>query len=570
MSTIAFPPSFKPVEKQLPKGMPSSFKPVSKENEKVNEDVGRIAGQVSLGLANITPAGIASNLWQAFGTGEALAELDELQERLPDLQKKFPGMGIPDTIDRKKYLEAVKAASESVPTPSNLGRIAERATGLPFTPKTELDSKIRFISEIAGFKGGSIPDKILSGLKGEIASDLLQHSGVPEPVADALGLYYGLREVTPKVNVSKEAPAEVAKVATESVERPSRPIAISEVERLPSGLTKPRAIDSEHIGLAKISPEKQAAAISRLDKEAASLAQSSIKKHLPISEEIKAGVDFEHEFEKNFGQLKSLMEKANPQIDITPISKFFRETAAEYKGIPSPHPEAVKIKNEIRKFSNQPQTSGRNLLRIYRSNNKKLNSIFETSRISGRQQEYADFLVNMNKNISKSFERTLPEDSIWLKDFLSNNQRYAQYQSAKKALSTLDPLLTGELTASKVNQLAKDPKVHKRLELSLGKEGAAEVVQIAKDLKKATEAIKSIPRAQLSKFDEAYTIGLLIPGLNIPSGIIKGTKIAQKAYGQYLASPSKRRALDESLKALTNEDLKAYKTATQKLNESSH
>lgn len=365
-----------------------------------------------------------------------------------------------------------------------------------------------------------------------------------------------LAEETPKAPKEVPVEAQAAKKAAPVVE---------EIERLPSGLTKPRAVEAEHAHLAKISPEAQKAAIRKLDTEASALAKATVKKHLPIAEEISKGVDFEAKFEKNFGELKSLMEKANPQIDITPVSKLLKETYDKYRGIPSLHPEAIKIKKEITRFVDRPQTSGKNLLRIFRSNNKKRNDIFETSRLTGKQQEYVDFLGDMNRAISKSFERTLPSDSSWLKAFLENNKDFAQYKGAQKTLHTLDPLLRGEVTSGKVNALAHDPRVKKRLELSLGKEGAEEIVQIAKDLKKASESIKKIPTATLSKFEDAYSIGLLVPFIQVPIVAKKGIDIVRKAYGHYLTSPAKRAALDKSLQALASQDLAAYKEATSKL-----
>ena len=541
-----------------------------KKEAPVKENIGRIAGQVATGLANITPAGIATNLWQTFGTGEALSELNELQERLPQLRKEFPDMGLPENIDTEKYMQAVKAASESVPTPSNIGASIEKATGLPFNPKTDLDRKIRFISEIAGFKGSSLPENIMSGLKGQVATDLLQHAGVPKEAAEPLGLYYGLREVTPKINVTKQATEEVGAAAEKSPGAPPKPPAGGrppepEIERLPSGLSKPRAVEAKHINLAKISSESKAAAIHKLDEEASKLAQASVKKHLPISEAIEKGFDFEEHFEKNFGELKSLMERSKFDADITPIMDFFKKTQEKYRGIPSLHPEAVKIIKEIRRFKNNPQTNGGNLLRIYRSNNQKRNQAFETARLTGKQKEYVDFLGDMNRAISDSFERSMPKDGVWLKNFLRNNKDYAQYKGAQKTLSLLGPLLRGEITAGRIDALAHDPRWMKKLELSMGAEGAKEIVQIARDLKKATEAIKKIPRATLHKFEDIYSIGLLIPLIKIPVAIKKGVDIAQKAYGNYLTSPAKRVALDESLKALANQDIVAYKEATDKL-----
>lgn len=156
----------------------------------------RTISQVTQGLAEFTGPGMTASLVNFLGTGESLAELDELEERLPELKKRFPHLKWPEKIDREKYMEAVHTASNTFPTVANIGRMLEEQTGVPLEPKSQLDRFIRFSSSIGSLKGGGIPEKTMAGLKGGVAKEALEEAGLPEPAADALAAYYALRNVT--------------------------------------------------------------------------------------------------------------------------------------------------------------------------------------------------------------------------------------------------------------------------------------------------------------------------------------------------------------------------------------
>jgi hypothetical protein len=348
------------------------------------------------------------------------------------------------------------------------------------------------------------------------------------------------------------------------------PFETTEIKRMSSGLAEPKAVTAENIHLATISPDRQKAAIEKLNSEASHLTQKSIDRHLPIAKKIEEGFDFEKQFEKNFGRLKHLAKSADPEIDIRPLNKLFSHYENEYRGIPTPHPEAKLIKQEIRNFKKNPQSSMYNLLKIYRSNNRKQRSLYETARLTGRQQEYSDFLAEMNRAISESFGKTLPEDSQWMKSFLNTNKVYKNYLDTKKTLAQLKPFLEGNITLAKVNRLALDTKMQKRLSLSMGNEGASEVIQIAQDLKKAIESIKKIPTHELKMWDAVFPVGMLMPflGIQIPSALVslhKGSKFARNLYGYWLSSPARRKAFDRAVKAIEHKNLSEYKEATKDL-----
>lgn len=414
-----------------------------------------------------------------------------------------------------------KRAQSLVPTQRGLERSIEEKTGLPLTPKGGTDEIARLIGGIGR---------------------------APKP-----------RAARPK-----------PKVVQPEIQR-SMPISeISEIERLPSGLTKPRAIGAQHAGKAILSPERQAKSIQKIDKEAAELAKKVVEKRLPQAEKIKAGHDFEAEFKEGFGRLRQSAEKANPVVDITDVGDYLKGARKKYVGIPREilPPDAKKILAESASLRNNPQTELKNLLRIYRFNNDKLSDIFETRHLKGSRKEYVDFLVGLNKSIVKAFERTLPEDSAWLKQFKDLNSTFKGYQNAQKTLNTLETVLGAEAKPSTIQKLATDQKTQKKLALSMGKEGADEIIQIAKDMKLARDAISGITAKSFKELDSIYPIGLLVPGIQIPSGfglLKKSPGYLRRLYGWYLTTPSRRKAFDNALSALESGDKMSYQKATQAL-----
>lgn len=336
-----------------------------------------------------------------------------------------------------------------------------------------------------------------------------------------------------------------------------------------SGLTKYRAMEAKRPGMAVITPARQEKLVTGLNKEATDLAKASVEKHLPVAKKIEEGFDFGKQWEEGFGRLKKAAEKYNPEIDITPVSQLLRETRGKYTGIPKLHDEAAKVMREVRAFAQKPQTGMGNLLRIYRSNNQKLKDIYVKARTEGKQEEYVNFLEDMNRAIATSFENTLPADSAWMKQFREMNRNYANFRNTEKALIQLKPILGGEPTPANLAKFASDPKAQKRLELSMGKEGAQEIVQLSKDLISAIDSIKQMTKSDWKKWHALLPLNFLIPGIGkavgLGAAIYKGTDLARRAYGFWLSQPAKRKALDQAFKAIAENDPKKFEVISDEL-----
>lgn len=349
----------------------------------------------------------------------------------------------------------------------------------------------------------------------------------------------------------------IGKKVAEKIKRP--------VQKMASGLTQPKAVEAKKPKLGTITKIQQDKAIEKLNKEAAELTKSSIEKNVPLAKQINEGFDFESKFQKGFSDIEKSAAKANPEIDITPVSDLFAENRKKYSGIPNLHQDAKKIVAEMRGFGNRPQTGLRNLMKIFRSNNQKKKHIYETAHLTGRQKEYVGFLDDYNRSIVDSIKKTLPQDSPWLKQFLETNKDYGNYQKAQKTIQSLREAFNENPTMKRIERLSDDVKAQKKLAISMGKEGSAEVIQISKDLKLAKEALKKIPKKEWGKWDAAFSLGILVPLIGKPIGGLKSIQAAKAGYGWLLSTPARRKATESALKAIAKNDLEAYKKATMLL-----
>lgn len=332
-----------------------------------------------------------------------------------------------------------------------------------------------------------------------------------------------------------------------------------------SGLAKPGAVGNENASLGVISKKQKEQALDRYTKEAQELFKSKMAEKAPITEKIKNGFDFDKYHEEEFGRLRSAAKKANPQIDITPLSKFLSEETEKLRGILSPSPEKAKIKNILKKFRDKPVNALNALLKNRSNNSGILTNIYDKRLMHGKQKEYVDFLNRMNKKIDESIFSTLPEDSKWVNQYKKMNAEFSQYKKGQDIIDALEPVLREKMSTSSLTSLAENPKKQKYLKIKMGDEAAEEIVQIAKDLKEAQRAIKRISVKDMNKFDAIWPISWAFKPIGALMTIKKGYDFSRKMYGYALLNPSKRKAFDQMLHAVADNNLPAYTEAAKKM-----
>lgn len=366
----------------------------------------------------------------------------------------------------------------------------------------------------------------------------------------------------------KKGPDSVQRMYEERASLPPKSLREEYVpDTFESGLSKPGAVEAKRPGLGLISKERQKESIGKLETEAQGLIKSRISERVPITEKMKEGFDFDKYHQEEFGRLKSLAERANPEIDINPLSEFVRESVEKYRGIPLPHGDARSVIAEMKAFRRRPPTDLKDLLRIRRSNTQKLKNIYDQRLMKGKRQEYVDFINNMNRKIDESIEKTLPEDSAWFKQYKKMNQEYSEYRNAQDTLRVLEPLLREKMSSSALKRLAEDPAKQKYLRLKMGEEGANEIIQIAKDVRTGADALKKIKVRDLNKYDAIWPISWVFKPFGVAMTVKKGIDLGRRGYGYILSSPSKRKAFDNMLHAIERNDINAYEKAAENLNE---
>jgi hypothetical protein len=355
------------------------------------------------------------------------------------------------------------------------------------------------------------------------------------------------------------------KKVAESIRNVPKLFQRGEVKKLPSGLTQPKAVEAKMPRLGTVTSAQQHRALTNLDKEATELTKKSVAANVPMAKKIQEGYDFNSKFAKEFSQIDKTAIKANPQINITPVSNLMKQTRQKYNGVPHLDSDGKKITAVMKGFANKPPTGLGNLVKTYRTNNKIKKHIYETAFVSGKQKDYVKFLDDYNRAIADSIKQTLPQDSAWVKMFETSNREYKNWINAGKTLDQLKGALGGEPTMKGIMRLADDVKAQKKLAYVMGEKGASEVIQITKDLKLARNAIKNIPKKNWGKWDDAFALGVLVPFVGKPLGIWKGAQAGRSAYGWLLTTPARRKATQEALVAIQKNDFTAYKAATAQL-----
>jgi hypothetical protein len=168
------------------------FEDELQQPESLTKSAIRTGLQIPVGAATATAPGmLAGGLALGVSTTPQQEELEHF-ERLGEYQRMFPNAPIPESAQPEQYLAktapAVQEAQEYLPTVQNIARGTENLTGIPLTPKNELQKFINFASTGGKLSPGTIPQRAITGASAATMSQVLQKSGYPEPIAEALAL----------------------------------------------------------------------------------------------------------------------------------------------------------------------------------------------------------------------------------------------------------------------------------------------------------------------------------------------------------------------------------------------
>jgi hypothetical protein len=457
------------------------------EEESFLKSAIRSALQPFLGYAKKAtyPADIA----QMIGVGESLAELEKLEERLPELKKKFPQLDWSkiENIDREKYMEAVQNASKYFPTQSNVERGIEESTGIPLQPKDELQKALRLGGEAAGFKGGDILSKGTAAVVAPATSQALELAGAPEGLAELGGLV-----------VSGATP-------TPAISKTTKPSGL--ITRRFEKTTKPTVVTPERFKAIK---EKVETDFRKISDEIFSKNRTySIMKEEPRFKEMIGDA---------FEAVDELAKQIPNRIQYDTVRKSFRDkiNSKERIGfIPSEYEKeyAKQVKSILDEFPRKTKQDlhTSDIVNQFRKNNKSLTELFEPGKSSAANRAKKEALLDFNRSLEDVIKKEFP-DSVFSEAFKFTNERWKDINDIEKIGTFVDEMFNGKIDYNKAKQIFNRDKEHivKPFKRLLGEENFNNFKVLMNDLLSTEKAMSLIKKAEAQGYGDAAKDALLL------------------------------------------------------------
>lgn len=452
----------------------------------------------------------------------------------------------------REFAEAVIAhAAESdvglpargtLPTSSQIDKFLELA-GIPKEEEADIE---RYAGRVGRIYGGSEALGLPLGLKTSAISGLGGHlveeaGGGPIPQALA---EIGLSLKSGKVG-SKAAPTKI---------------------KQPRIVTKD--VPPEKAGT--ISSARQKAVVEKLDKQAVRLSEDVVKDATDfkkISAEIEKKSPIQENFNKFFDNLENFSHEANvPLRDVKPLNDFLAKEARLYEATGAPTFMSKLINQEINGWRAAGKDELYSLYRRYRLNNRRIREIMSDPTFPfSERKEAIGFFTRMNEAITGSLERSLPEDSQWLKLFKSGNESYSNYLNTLEVKRILDPLMKGDLTNKQLTRTLESDRFWRSAERILEPQKAQELRTVLTDLQQARNAIMSMKESP-EILNSLLKYGLTKQFIgDFLSKIMSVPKMIKWGMGRYYSSPEFDKNLKEFLKAFSENNAEAIASSINKL-----
>jgi len=475
--------------RQAPSIDPFKERQVQKEQEEPWwKSTLRYAAQVPLGIAATTGPGLASGLWDIMATGDVL-DPEEI-ERIREISERE---GIP--FDEEKYREAAETALGAIPTVSNLSEKAEKATGIPLTPKTRGQKALRFATEatrlapenstIRGMKT-ALPKPVL-GAAVEGTKEALVEAGVPEPVAElaSFGVLKQLPEGSPSISVGKKTK--------------------------PSGLTERQYEKLEKP--VEVSEKKIKGINEAVEKEFKELSDKIIEKS-PIKETytaMKEDSTFKKESSKAFEKVNDLAEHIPDKFSTKEVKTKLVDKFLKPKGTgltPSEYELAHKkfIGQAIKNTPVQEMTA-KDLVAQYRKNNKAFGELREPGQSSAYNRGKKQALLDYNKVIAETIQEKFP-NSEFSTLFKESNEKWQKIMDVEAIDGFMGDLFDGKIQYKKGAKLLEKEGMQFPFKRALGKEGYKDFEQLLSDLMETESANRMMKVAKNKGFGEFAKTGL--------------------------------------------------------------
>lgn len=527
---------------EAPKEKPPAPSSLSKENryasllenipepkEELPKNIARTTAQAPLGyLKRYT---WAADLFKFLTDLQSQEALRELSENDPLLQGE--GQQVAEAARQK--------ALGYLPTQSGIEKLVEEKTGIPLTPKTDIQKAIRLGGEAAGFRPGTASQKATAGVVAPGVSSALKGAGVPEEIADIGGLA-----------VSGAAPAPKVSPATK-----------------PSGLTT-RQFESA-TKPKKISHARHEKITEAVETDFRKIADKILEKNKTYSA-LQQDPLFKEKIGNLFGEVENLAKDIKGEISTEAVRDAFKDRirARETKGF-APSEYEKSFRKEYRQLLKDlpfKESSAKEMVEQFRKNNASLGEYFEPGKSSAKNRAKRDALLEYNRAIEDVFKQKYG-DTEFKKLFEFTNKRWSEISDVEDVRSFMDETFKGKINYSKAKQLFNNDKQHvaspfKRL---LGEEGFKDFKMLTEDLLSSEKAYTMLKKAEKEGFSSLAKSAATYVVSPKAGAIYSLSKIGKAAYQILLDKPKMILTWESGLSNLKKGKFKDAEADFDKLDE---
>lgn len=425
-----------------------------------------------------------ANIVQMIGQGESLDAYNELEERLPELQKMFPTAHWENFqgLDREKYMQALQTASDYFPTQQNLERGIENTTGLPLTAQNEAQNLLRMSGAAASFRPGGLTEKSIAGVVAPTVKAGLDVAGTPEILSETAG--YIASGLVPSPTFSKVA-------------KPS-----GFTSRRFETITKKTPVSSAVHDKITTSVEQEFKGISN------ELMDKSSLTYRAMQEDPK----FKTKISGLFDKVSELSKDVKGTIYTNEIRAKLKDSmnSRPKTGISKDEFERSYLK-ELRKLHRQipygEEISASQLVEQYRKNNKALTELFEPGRSKAFNRAKAESLIDYNKTLSRVIEENYPKTEF--SDLFNfTNKRWSEIKDIEAVNGFVNDLFDGKINYAKGNKFFERNRVADPFKRTLGEENFNKFSNLVDDLMTTEQAYSLLKKADSSGYKELAKDGL--------------------------------------------------------------
>lgn len=522
-----------------------------------------IGGALELKSPLAVPNALTS-LYQFLSTAGAMGDLEEefSPQRIADLKEKFPFADFSQVESpefRQRYAENVVNAGRGIPTIRNIESAIEDLTGLPLTPKSELDEALRTGGGGAALSPGNALQKLQNGLLAATLHRGATAAGV-HPVA-AAPLALGGASSIPKYTGSVQ-------------------------QYHPSGLPKRNFENLQHER--KIAPSQRQNIEQSVEKDLRGTVKNTLLSKSAVARELESNPELLADITENFPELRTMVEKlperhlntgtiknalkgkikerGKPGLTLSEGDKSYNATMKNLLEELTPSEEEIArnvlIRGNVPGAPIPPTQRYISPLQIYdqyRRNNKELTQYFESGKSASFNTGKRDALLDYNRALSETFQKEYP-NSPFVKLFKETNEKFSKLQDLSKIDSVMDDIFSGNKVNYKAARKAlSDESFNRAINRVAGKEGAKEIKAIFRDFLTQDQVMSLIRRGPQTLPEDAQSLFIkysLAPKLFAAT---KVPTVANYLRNSLLAKPEVRHVWSKSLEDLKKGRLeKAY------------